>query len=463
MEFEFYEDSSYQLWINWKESEGNVYFDLNQAPPAVENPETYDLERYYVDYGRWTPTSLLVDEEGNTEIGTVYLRLDPAHSVAYSSDTPRMWTLPEYDYCPTIYMEYPLEGALGEWFAGPVVVDGEAVSDFVRFEDNVLSFTPINEQPVIIHIFWSKEDRAFWDFDTTEEKPVMVELMLGDRVPVQLPADIPAEDVKIWHAAEHDYVRVRVPADRESVKITWPRVGIVALIEEDGAGENGEPLRVNFPTERAYEIRLNQQEWDGSPRAFYYATFWGFDWVENPFVDVADDAWYHEAVLFAVTMRITSGTDATHFSPDASCTRAQIVTFLYAAAGKPEFEMPDASFSDVKETDWYYTPVMWALSAGITAGMGDGSFGANSTCTRAQIVTFLYAAAGKPAEFEKPDTSFYDVAEGDWFYTPVMWALSKGITAGMGDGSFGVNATCNRAMAVMFLFRHTLNTWRDAE
>ena len=464
VEFEFFEDSRYQLWINWRESEGNVYFGLNEAPPPVEDSATYDLERYYAHSNGQAPIFAILDENGDPEIGKVYLRLDPTHSVNYFNDALTMYDLGAWEgYSPTIYMEYPLEGALGEWFEGPVVVDGQAVSDFVTFEDDVLSFTPINEQPVIIHIFWSKEDRAFWDFDTTPEKPVMVELMLGARVPVQLPADIPAEDVHIWHAAEHDYVRVRVPADRESVKITWPRVGIVALIEEDGAGENGWPLRTNFPGETSYEIRLNQQEWDGSPRAFYYATFWGFDWVENPFVDVADDAWYHEAVLFAVTMGITSGTDATHFSPDASCTRAQIVTFLYAAAGKPEFEMPDASFSDVKETDWYYTPVMWALSAGITAGMGDGSFGANSTCTRAQIVTFLYAAAGKPAEFEKPDTSFNDVAEGDWFYTPVMWALSKGITAGMGDGSFGVNATCNRAMAVMFLFRHTLNTWRDAE
>ena len=175
---------------------------------------------------------------------------------------------------------------------------------------------------------------------------------------------------------------------------------------------------------------------------------------ENPFVDVLLGSYYYDQVLWAYyhEPQITKGTDDTHFSPDAGCTRAQVATFLYAAAGKPAFEMPDASFTDVAEGDWYYKPVMWALSQGITAGMGDGSFGANVTCTRAQIVTFLYAAAHKPA-FEMPDASFTDVTEGDWFYKPVMWALSNKVTAGMGDGSFGANSTCTRAQIVTFLYK----------
>ena len=176
---------------------------------------------------------------------------------------------------------------------------------------------------------------------------------------------------------------------------------------------------------------------------------------DNPFVDVALSDWFYDQVLWAYyhDAQITSGLDENHFGPQNGCTRAQVATFLYAAAGKPTFEMPDASFSDVKETDWYYTPVMWALSKGITAGMGDGVFGANATCTRAQIVTFLYAAADKPTAFELSETSFSDVTENDWFYTPVMWALSKGITAGMGDGSFGASSTCTRAQVVTFLYK----------
>ena len=186
--------------------------------------------------------------------------------------------------------------------------------------------------------------------------------------------------------------------------------------------------------------------------------------ITQPFLfdDVKDSsAWYFEHVYWAYDNGVTSGMDETHFGPDNECTRAQVVTFLYAAAGRPEFELPEESFSDVAEGDWYYTPVMWALSEGITAGMDDGSFGANLTCTRAQIVTFLYAAAGKPADFEMPSDSFTDVPEGEWFYTPVMWALSKGITAGMGDGSFGAASTCTRAQIVTFLHAFVNKTSED--
>ncbi len=175
---------------------------------------------------------------------------------------------------------------------------------------------------------------------------------------------------------------------------------------------------------------------------------------ENPFVDVLLGSYYYDQVLWAYyhDPQITKGTDDTHFSPDAGCTRAQVATFLYAAAGKPAFEMPDASFTDVKEGDWYYKAVMWALSEGITAGMGEGAFGANVTCTRAQIVTFLYAASHKP-EFEMPDASFTDVKEGDWYYKAVMWALSANVTAGMGNGVFGANSTCTRAQVATFLYK----------
>ena len=94
--------------------------------------------------------------------------------------------------------------------------------------------------------------------------------------------------------------------------------------------------------------------------------------------------------------QIMAGIDATHFGPQNDCTRAQVGTFLYAATGKPEFEMPEATFSDVTESDWFYKPVMWAVKHGITSGIGDGKFGPGNTCTRAQIVTFLWAAEGRP-------------------------------------------------------------------
>ena len=176
---------------------------------------------------------------------------------------------------------------------------------------------------------------------------------------------------------------------------------------------------------------------------------------ENPFLDVGTSNWFYDQVLWAYyhDPQITSGTDAMHFSPNAGCTREQIVTFLWAANGKPEPEGTGTAFSDVASDAWYYKPVQWAVENGYTSGMGDGSFGVGQSCIRAQAMTFLYAAAGKPTDFAMPETAFSDVAEGDWFYTPVMWALSKGITAGLGNGVFGASSTCTRAQIVTFLYK----------
>ena len=109
----------------------------------------------------------------------------------------------------------------------------------------------------------------------------------------------------------------------------------------------------------------------------------------------------------------------------------------------------------VPESDWYlqrYKPVAWAVENGITSGMGDGSFGVGQSCTRAQAMTFLWAAKGKPAP-ETAASPFSDVSEGDWYYNAVLWAYENEVTAGMGDGSFGANSTCTRAQIITFLYK----------
>ena len=167
------------------------------------------------------------------------------------------------------------------------------------------------------------------------------------------------------------------------------------------------------------------------------------------FVDVPEDAWFAPAVEWAVENGITSGVDATHFGPGAACTRAQVVTFLWAAEGKPEPASDENPFVDVKEGDWYYKAVLWASQNGITSGVSDTLFGAKQTCTREQVVTFLYAADGRPATSGK--VSFTDVVDGAWYYAPVAWAVENGITSGMDDGTFGIGAICTRAQVVTFL------------
>ena len=170
----------------------------------------------------------------------------------------------------------------------------------------------------------------------------------------------------------------------------------------------------------------------------------------NPFTDVAEDSWYINYVLWAVENGITTGTSATTFSPDQAVTRGQVVTFLWAAAGKPEPKTTDNPFVDVSETDYYYKAVLWAAENSITSGTDATHFAPTAECTREQVVTFLYAYKGRPAA--SAAVSFTDVKPGDWYYDPVAWAVENGITSGMGDGTFGVGKTCNRAQIVTFLY-----------
>jgi hypothetical protein len=172
--------------------------------------------------------------------------------------------------------------------------------------------------------------------------------------------------------------------------------------------------------------------------------------TENPFVDVKESDFFYKAVLWAVENGITSGMDATHFGPDLNVTRAQVVTFLWAAEGKPEPTSTEDPFEDVAESDWFYKAVLWAVENGITNGMDATHFAPNDTCLREQVVTFLYAAAGKPET--TAEVTFTDVAEGAWYYAPVAWAVENNITSGIGGGIFGVGSTCTRAQVVTFLY-----------
>ena len=172
--------------------------------------------------------------------------------------------------------------------------------------------------------------------------------------------------------------------------------------------------------------------------------------METPFTDVSDTDWYFNPVMWAVNTGVTGGKTPTSFAPNEFCTRAQVVTFLYAAAGKPPVKAESNPFTDVSKNDWFYAPVMWAVENGITGGKTPTTFAPNETCTRAQVVTFLYAAADKPAvEVYSP---FTDVAAADWYAAPVIWAVENSITGGTSPNTFGPNDNCTRAQVVTFLY-----------
>ena len=172
----------------------------------------------------------------------------------------------------------------------------------------------------------------------------------------------------------------------------------------------------------------------------------------NPFADVAANAYYADAVLWAVENDITDGTSATTFSPNASCTRAQMVTFLWRAAGSPEPQSAENPFADVASNAYYADAVLWAVEQGITTGTSETTFSPNATVTRGQTVTFLYRDAGSPAA--SAAGTFTDVAADAYYAAAVQWAVSEGVTDGMTSTTFQPDGNCTRAQIVTFLYRY---------
>lgn len=175
---------------------------------------------------------------------------------------------------------------------------------------------------------------------------------------------------------------------------------------------------------------------------------------KNPFIDVKSGDYFYDAVLWAVEQKITSGTSATTFSPAVSCTRAQMVTFLWRAAGSPKVENVSNPFTDVKPGSYYYDAVLWAIKNGVTSGTSATTFHPDNTVTRGQTVTFLYRNAGSPDV--ETTGSFTDVAATSYYAQAVAWAVKNGITTGVGNGKFAPDADCTRAQIVTFLYRNNL-------
>ena len=179
-------------------------------------------------------------------------------------------------------------------------------------------------------------------------------------------------------------------------------------------------------------------------------------WVrvsELPFTDVAVTDYYYDAVLWAAENGITGGVDDTHFAPNAPCTRAQIVTFLWRAAGSPAPKSSDMPFEDVAAGSYYHDAVLWAVEQGITVGTSATTFSPDDTCTRAHIVTFLWRAQQSPAAGSA--NPFLDVASDAYYTDAVLWAVKNGITVGTNAAgtTFSPDDDCTRAQIVTFLFR----------
>ena len=181
------------------------------------------------------------------------------------------------------------------------------------------------------------------------------------------------------------------------------------------------------------------------------ATFMDDNTMLNFFVDVSASDYYYDAVLWAVEKGITGGTSATTFDPSGNCTRAQAVTFLWRAAGSPAPKTKVMPFTDVPAGSYYHDAVLWAVEQGITKGTSDTTFSPNANCSRGQIVTFLWRAQKSPSAAAA--NPFTDVAADAYYTDAVLWAVKEGVTAGTTAITFSPNVVCTRAQIVAFLYR----------
>lgn len=181
------------------------------------------------------------------------------------------------------------------------------------------------------------------------------------------------------------------------------------------------------------------------------ATFMEDNTMLNYFVDVPASAYYYDAVLWAAEQGITGGTDATHFSPDGVCTRAQAVTFLWRAAGSPAPSATAMPFTDVAADSYYYNAVLWAMENGITVGTSSTTFSPDLKCSRAHIMTFLWRSEKSPAAGSV--NPFTDVSADAYYADAVLWAVKESVTNGTSSATFSPDADCTRAQIVTFIWR----------
>ena len=214
-----------------------------------------------------------------------------------------------------------------------------------------------------------------------------------------------------------------------------------------GVGEqtvrNGDVIVFHYTDDYAQE--QGSEVWDGNTADT------GTD-EKTEFIDVAAGTYYCDAVKWAVEQGITTGTTDTTFSPNEGCTRSQMVTFLWRAAGSPEPTGKTNPFTDVKTDAYYYKALLWAIENGITKGTTETTFSPDETCTRGQMATFLYRNAKSPAV--TGSASFTDVETGAYYSDAVAWAFQQSITKGATDTTFEPDATCTRGQMVTFLYRY---------
>ena len=273
---------------------------------------------------------------------------------------------------------------------------------------------------------------------------ISIKASKGNSAQSALVGDRPAYDINVTSGGKHisdmgGMVTVHAPYVLKDGELSG---GIIVYYVDDNGNKEAcvtsyDPIkkRVNWKTDH---LSLYMIDYDES--------------LLNPFTDVSEDAYYFDAVLWAVDEGITKGTSETTFSPDASCTRAQMATFLWRAAGSPDPVGSTNPFTDVSADAYYAKAVQWAVEQGITNGTSETTFSPDADCTRAQMATFLWRNAGSPAP-AGDSNPFADVSADAYYAEAVQWAVEQGITNGTSETTFSPDADCTRGQMVTFLYR----------
>lgn len=214
-----------------------------------------------------------------------------------------------------------------------------------------------------------------------------------------------------------------------------------AAAEAASTGSTGDPGQGGQPGQNGQQPPDWNSDHNGEPQM-----------PVNRFTDVASTDYYTEPVYWAAASRITTGTSETTFSPSDTTTRAQIVTFLWRMAGSPEPSSTEAAYTDINKGSYYYKAVLWAAEKGITTGTSETSFSPDADCTRSQIVTFLHRYAETPSSEQK--NTFMDVDTDAYYADAVSWAAANSITNGTSETTFSPEESCTRGQAVTFLYNY---------
>ena len=266
------------------------------------------------------------------------------------------------------------------------------------------------------------------------------------------------KDTKVATAKNHTLYAIWKP---NTYKVTFDANGGSCATESKNVtfdakyGELPEPSRTGYTFDGWYTKASGGSKVTASTKvstAKNHSLYAHWNGKANPFVDVQETDFFFDPVLWAVENGITAGTDETHFSPNNTVMRADAMVFFWAANERPAFSSTDKTFRDVKKKHWAYDAVMWAVENGITGGTDAAGqyFSPQKTCSRSEILQFLYAAMGKPVYHI--DNPYSDVKTKHWYYDGAIWAYENGLEKGE-DGKFQAKTPCTRGYVVTYLYR----------